>query len=134
MEDSETLIQWAIGETGFVMQLSGEVPGRIGTALEKPWVRERILEAADAREIDSWAVHAGGRSILDAVQRGFDLPTGALDWSRAVLADFGNMSSSTLMFILAAILRQPRKRERRGIALAFGPGLAAEGLRFVRAP
>jgi predicted naringenin-chalcone synthase len=134
MEDSETLIQWAIGETGFVMQLSGEVPGRIGTALEKPWVRERILEAADAREIDSWAVHAGGRSILDAVQRGFDLPTGALDWSRAVLADFGNMSSSTLMFILAAILRQPRKRERRGIALAFGPGLAAEGFRFERAP
>lgn len=133
MEDSETLIQWAIGETGFVMQLSGEVPGRIGTALEKPWVRERILDAANAREIDSWAVHAGGRSILDAVERGFDLPASALDQSRAVLADFGNMSSSTLMFVLAAILRQPDQRERRGIALAFGPGLAAEGFRFERA-
>lgn len=133
MEDSETLIQWAIGETGFVMQLSGEVPGRIGTALEKPWVRERILEAADPREIDSWAVHAGGRSILDAVQRGFDLPASALDRSREVLADFGNMSSSTLMFVLAAILRQPDQQERRGIALAFGPGLAAEGFRFERA-
>lgn len=133
MEDSETLIQWGIGETGFEMQLSGEVPGRIGTALEKPWVRERILDAADARAIDSWAVHAGGRSILDAVQRGFDLPARALDQSRAVLADFGNMSSSTLMFVLAAILRQPHQRERRGIALAFGPGLAAEGFRFERA-
>lgn len=133
MEDSETLIQWAIGETGFVMQLSGEVPGRIGAALEKPWVRERILDVTDAREIDSWAVHAGGRSILDAVQRGFDLPASALDRSREVLADFGNMSSSTLMFVLAAILRQLDQRERRGIALAFGPGLAAEGFRFERA-
>lgn len=133
MEDSETLIQWSIGETGFVMQLSGEVPGRIGAALEKPWVRERILDATDAREIDSWAVHAGGRSILDAVQRGFDIPASALDRSREVLAEFGNMSSSTLMFVLAAILRQPDQRERRGIALAFGPGLAAEGFRFERA-
>jgi predicted naringenin-chalcone synthase len=133
MEDSETLIQWTIGETGFAMQLSGEVPGRIGAALEKPWVRERILQASEPGEIDSWAVHAGGRSILDAVQRGFDLPAGALNRSREVLADFGNMSSSTLMFVLAAILREPDQKERRGIALAFGPGLAAEGFRFERA-
>ena len=60
-------------------------------------------------------------------------PASALDRSREVLADFGNMSSSTLMFVLAAILRQPDERERRGIALAFGPGLAAEGFRFERA-
>ncbi|RST32229.1 type III polyketide synthase [Sphingomonas ginkgonis] len=133
MEDSETLIQWAIGETGFVMQLSGEVPGRIGSALEKPWIRERILDAVDAGKIDSWAVHAGGRSILDAVQRGFDLPANALDRSREVLADFGNMSSSTLMFVLAAILRQSDEGERSGVALAFGPGLAAEGFRYERA-
>jgi predicted naringenin-chalcone synthase len=129
--DSDTLIQWAIGDNGFTMQLSGEVPGRIATALADSLVRERILDKTTPREFDSWAVHAGGRSILDAVQRAFSLPDEALDQSRDVLSRYGNMSSSTLLFVLAALLEQPE--HRRGIALAFGPGLAAEGFEFERA-
>lgn len=131
MPDSDTLIQWAIGETGFTMQLSGEVPGRIALALADPGVRERILDQAAPQDIDSWAVHAGGRSILDAVQRAFNLADDALDQSREVLSRYGNMSSSTLMFVLASLLGRPQ--HRRGIALAFGPGLAAEGFEFQRA-
>ncbi len=77
------------------------------------------------------AVHAGGRSILDAIETALDLPPDALDESREVLASFGNMSSSTLMFVLAAMLDNPQRRS--GVALAFGPGLAAEGFRFARA-
>jgi alpha-pyrone synthase len=73
-------------------------------------------------------VHAGGRSILDAVEHGLALPADALSESRRTLARFGNMSSSTLMFTLAEMMENP---PRRGIALAFGPGLAAEGLRLV---
>ncbi len=128
MPDSDTLIRWAIGETGFTMQLSGEVPGRIATALAQPGVRQRILNQAAPEEIDSWAVHAGGRSVLDAVQRGFSLPGHALDQSRDVLSCYGNMSSSTLMFVLASLLAGPKFR--RGIAIAFGPGLAVEGFEF----
>ena len=82
-------------------------------------------------EIDSWAVHAGGRSVLDAVEHGLALPQGALADSRDVLARFGNMSSSTLPFVLAEQLERPERR--RGVALAFGPGLAAEGFHFRRA-
>jgi predicted naringenin-chalcone synthase len=77
-------------------------------------------------------VHAGGRSVLDAVEQGLGLPAEALAASRDVLARFGNMSSSTLPFVLAELLDQPE--HRRGVALAFGPGLAAEGFRFRRAP
>jgi predicted naringenin-chalcone synthase len=78
-------------------------------------------------EIDAWAVHAGGRSILDAVENGLELARGSLEDSREVLRTCGNMSSSTLMFVLERIIRQ---KPARGVALAFGPGLAMEGLHF----
>ena len=131
LPDSDELIRWTIGDTGFAMHLAGEVPGRIGAALKQQPVRDRLLGDRALGEIDCWAVHAGGRSILDAVERSLDLPADALAASRDVLARFGNMSSSTLMFVLAELL--PQANHRVGIALAFGPGLAAEGLHFERA-
>jgi alpha-pyrone synthase len=107
--------------------LSGAVPGRLGEALADPEMRRALTGGIDARTIDGWAVHAGGRSILDAVQAALELSPDALDASRKVLQDFGNMSSATLMFVLAGMMA---RRPVEGVALAFGPGLAAEGLRF----
>ncbi len=131
LPDSSELIRWNIGDTGFEMRLSGEVSARIGTALQTGDVRERLFAGQTRGEIDCWAVHAGGRSILDAVERGLELGPDALAASREVLSCYGNMSSSTLIFVLAALLRNDE--HRRGIALAFGPGLAAEGFHFERA-
>jgi predicted naringenin-chalcone synthase len=131
LPDSSELIRWNIGDSGFAMGLSGEVPSQIAEALRDEAVRERVLAGAAVEEIDAWAVHAGGRSVLDAVEHGLSLPQGALAESRDVLARFGNMSSSTLPFVLAELLSQPARR--RGLALAFGPGLAAEGFHFRRA-
>ena len=71
---SAELIQWQIGDTGFEMTFSGEVPARIQHALEKDEVRDTLFNGWGADEIDSWAVHAGGRSILDAAERGLELP------------------------------------------------------------
>jgi alpha-pyrone synthase len=127
LPDSDNLIEWRIGDTGFAMLLSGEVPARIGAALANADTRTALTGGAKIHAIDGWAVHAGGRSILDAVETGLGLDPQALDDSRAVLEGFGNMSSSTLMFVLA---RMMVRRPARGIALAFGPGLAAEGLGF----
>jgi predicted naringenin-chalcone synthase len=130
LPSSASLITWAIGDTGFAMHLSGEVPGRIGVALQDEAVRAKLLGSWRAGEVDAWAVHAGGRSILDSVEKGLDLREGALAASRRVLERYGNMSSSTLMFVLRDLLEQPRAH--KGLALAFGPGLAAEGFRFGR--
>jgi predicted naringenin-chalcone synthase len=131
LADSSALIRWRIGDHGFVMDLSGEVPGRIGAALRDRGVREAMLGNEAPAAFDAWAVHAGGRSVLDAVEHGLDLRPEALGESREVLARFGNMSSSTLPFVLERLLANPQRR--RGIALAFGPGLAAEGFHFERA-
>lgn len=128
LPESEALIRWDVTDRGFAMHLSGEVPGRIGAALRDPGIVASITGGATP---DAWAVHAGGRSILDAVATALDLPDDALDASRAVLADNGNMSSATLMFVLARLLDRPVPDH--GVALAFGPGLAAEGFAFGRA-
>jgi alpha-pyrone synthase len=128
LADSAGLIRWTIGDQGFAMHLSGEVPGRIAEALRDENVRARMFGPIPPARIHAWAVHAGGRSVLDAVESGLDLPQDALAPSRDVLARFGNMSSSTLPFVLAALL--DRGAAGHGIALAFGPGLAAEGFHF----
>lgn len=126
LADSADLITWKVTDTGFAMGLSGAVPGRIAEALADPAVRDRLRGGG---AIDNWAVHGGGRSILDAVERGLDLPADALAASRAVLKNCGNMSSATLMFVLAGILKGG-KPITKGAALAFGPGLAVEGFRY----
>lgn len=127
LPDSRDLIRWTIGDEGFEMHLSGEVPGRITSALHDPDTRQRILDGRRADEL-TWAVHAGGRSILDAVESALGLPEDALAPSRSVLRRFGNMSSATLMFVLADLMERPAPSD--GVALAFGPGLAAEGFAF----
>lgn len=126
--DSHDLIRWDITDRGFAMHLSGEVPGRIAQALADPSFAATATGGRAAQAIDGWAVHAGGRSILDAVEQGLHLAPDTLAASRAVLVDNGNMSSATLMFVLARLLAGPVVHD--GVALAFGPGLAAEGFAF----
>lgn len=128
LPQSDELIRWNITDRGFAMHLSGEVPARIAAGLADPAFALAATGGRAPAEIDGWAVHAGGRSILDAVEQALDIDPAALAVSRAVLADYGNMSSATLMFALAGLLDGPPVEE--GVALAFGPGLAAEGFGF----
>jgi predicted naringenin-chalcone synthase len=103
------------------------VPGTILDA-----VRERsgqILDGAPISAIDLWAVHPGGRSVLDAIERALDLKPAALGASRDILRRFGNMSSATVMFVLESMLRSPRAGAL-GCAMSFGPGLIAETMLF----
>ena len=121
--ETRGLITWKIRGLGFDMLLSGRVPGELGRALHEGELM------ADRVAIDLWAVHPGGRSILDAVQQGLELPPEALAASREVLSCFGNMSSATVMFVLERIMQQARPGQR-GCAMSFGPGLTAETMRF----
>ncbi len=120
-------ITWHIGDQGFLMHLSGKVPGAISRALrESP---QSVLRDETIRDINLWAVHGGGRTVLDAVQVGLELPAPTLAPSRAVLAAHGNMSSATVMFVLAGMMRDGAPGQR-GLAMAFGPGMVAETFRF----
>lgn len=127
MPEAGDMITWRIGDDGFDMTLSGMVPFTLAHALPE-WQSE-MLGAHSVAEVDLWAVHPGGRTILDSVEHGLALPQGALAESRAVLRDHGNMSSATVMFVLRAMMEGARSG-KRGCALAFGPGLSAEAMRF----
>jgi len=121
------LITWKVRGLGFDMLLSGQVPGAIAQALEGG--AGEVLGDADKAAITLWGVHPGGKSVLDAVERGLALPPDALEASRAVLCDFGNMSSATVMFVLERLLQTAQVGER-GCAMSFGPGLTAETMLF----
>ncbi|MBB3998024.1 type III polyketide synthase [Aureimonas pseudogalii] len=121
------LMTWNVRDDGFDMVLSGQVPNAIQEVLRDRC--DAVLGGLDVGAIDVWAVHPGGRSVLDAVERALDLEPDALERSRKVLRDNGNMSSATVMFVLEAILHE-KVGGRAGCAMAFGPGLTAETLRF----
>jgi alpha-pyrone synthase len=105
------------------MLLSRQVQGKLCRALHEGELM------ADRDCIDLWAVHPGGRSILDAVEKGMELPVNALGASRDVPSCFGNMSSATVMFVLQRMIQHARSGQR-GCAMTFGPGLTAETVRF----
>ena len=71
-----------------------------------------ITRGKDPQSIDLWAVHPGGRTILDSAEKGLGLCPEALANSRAVLARFGNMSSATVMFVLEKIMQRAEPGQR----------------------
>ncbi len=125
--DSRELMTWSVRDDGFDMVLSGQVPAAIHEILGAK--AAEILDGAPIAAIDLWAVHPGGKSVLDAVERALSLPFNALAASREVLRAKGNMSSATVMFVLEAMMAV-RKADHRGCAMAFGPGLTAETMLF----
>ncbi len=126
LSDSAEQIRWHIGNEGFEMFLSGRVPATIGAQLMAQI--GHITGGRGHAGITHWAVHPGGRSVLDAVQQTLALPDAAIADSRAVLRDYGNMSSATVMFVLQRMLESGARGQ--GCALAFGPGLTSESLLF----
>jgi predicted naringenin-chalcone synthase len=128
VQEAADQITWTIRDVGFDMVLSGRVPGAINDALRAR--ASSVLRGHAPRAIDMWAVHPGGRTVLDAVEGAFDLDEAALAPSRAVLRQYGNMSSPTVMFVFEALLRAKAPAGARGCAMAFGPGLTAETMLF----
>ncbi len=127
MPDSADQITWHIGDLGFDMVLTGKVPSTIVNGL--PRSLGSILCGRRPEDIEHWAIHPGGRTILDAVQKGINLPHEMLRQSRDVLRRFGNMSSATVMFVLKDMLA-PGIKAGKGCGMAFGPGLTAESMIF----
>jgi predicted naringenin-chalcone synthase len=127
--DSAEDMAWTVGDRGFEMTLSRRVPGKIAAHLRpwlESWLRDNGLSLA---EVGSWAVHPGGPKIVSAVEEALALPSEALAPSRAVFADYGNMSSPTVLFIVKWL--RETNAPRPCVALGFGPGLVAEAALFV---
>lgn len=114
---------------GFQMRLSAYVPELLAADIEK-FVDQLLLRNGVTRDdIRFWGVHPGGRKIMDHIQARLELSDEDLQYSRAVLRDYGNMSSPTVLFVLDQIQRQGRPQPGEyGVIMAFGPGLTMESM------
>jgi predicted naringenin-chalcone synthase len=115
---------WDVTDLGFRMGLSPRVPDVLALHVG-PVVADLLARnGVTADQVDGWAVHPGGPRILDVVADRLSLPDGALDASRAVLAEHGNCSSATVLLVLEEVRRRCAPEPGRYVvALAFGPGL-----------
>ncbi|MBW3539788.1 MAG: type III polyketide synthase [Planctomycetes bacterium] len=121
---SAEMMTWRIGDHGFEMSLSPEVPKLIHHHL-RPWLAGWLAgQGLTLESVASWAVHPGGPKILRACAEAVGFDPAHLDDSQQVLSELGNMSSPTVLFILERLRR--RNAPRPCVALAFGPGLTVE--------
>jgi len=117
---------WNIGDHGFDLVLSRYVPKIIGARIGKAVDQFLHQWGLTSEEIGEWAVHPGGKSILDKFQKSMNLDPALLAASRQVLRKFGNMSSATILFVLKSILETSQPHTENVAAIAFGPGLTVE--------
>jgi len=118
---------WDIGDHGFNIVLSKYVARIIGAGI-KGLIEEVFSESRlTADDITRWAVHPGGRAILDKIETSLELTADQIKASREILSNYGNMSSATVLFVLASVLADESTKDGDTVcAMAFGPGLTIE--------
>ncbi|MCI0400463.1 MAG: type III polyketide synthase [Gammaproteobacteria bacterium] len=127
LPEREQDMAWTLGDTGFEITLSKYVPSILQTNIRA--YLDPLLRAVgvDIEGIVHWAIHPGGRAILDRIESTLGLAPEQVACSRRVLADFGNMSSATVLFVLKNLLELAGDAaEEAVVAMAFGPGLTIE--------
>lgn len=118
-------MQWNISTDGFVMELSPDIPLYIKESLKN--FCDDFFEKNKITEIDYWAIHPGGKAILEAVEESLDLIPEKLSESYEVLNDYGNISSATVLFVLKEIMQKAEKNKRI-FSCGFGPGITIESM------
>ncbi len=123
---------WTIGNEGFNMVLSSYIPDIIGSNIKQMLGDALRAKGMALDDIQEWAVHPGGRAILDRVEESLGLSPDALNASREILRGYGNMSSATVLFVLKELLESADSERALTGAMAFGPGLTVETAVFER--
>lgn len=123
---------WEVGNHGFDLYLSPHIPKLIGE-----FIPAEVKQLCGDEALDLWAIHPGGKGIIDILQNKFELTDVQTSHSLGVLRDYGNVSSATILFVLNAMrshLQETGSERVGGIALAFGPGLTAEMIKIAYVP
>jgi predicted naringenin-chalcone synthase len=127
------LMAWNITPVNFEMVLDSRVPEFIGEE-----ANEIVLKAGNKfnitpSEVGKWAIHPGGKKILDTLKKQLSLTDSDLQYSYKVLANYGNMSSPTILFVLNEIMQAEHKQNETIFNIGFGPGLSIETALFTYA-
>jgi predicted naringenin-chalcone synthase len=118
------LMTWDVTDLGFRMGLSPKVPDVLAQHVLGVVTGLLGRNGLAVEDVAGWAVHPGGRRILEVAQERLSLPDAALRASYDVLRDYGNCSSATVLLVLEQLRHsQPLAPGDPVVAMAFGPGL-----------
>jgi predicted naringenin-chalcone synthase len=127
---SADFMGWKIGNTGFEMILSSELPKIILNEAVPAVLKMLDSQGIKKEKIKYWALHPGGRAILDSLHKGLELTEDEMAPSRKVLDNYGNLSSVSILFVLKELIEKELERGELVCAIAFGPGLSMETALF----
>ncbi|WP_338791506.1 type III polyketide synthase [Bernardetia sp. Wsw4-3y2] len=127
---------WYIRDTGFEMRLSSYVADILGDEIEG--ILDKLMKGLEVDKnsdsISNWAVHPGGKKILETLAKKLSMDKSKLDVPFKIWEEYGNMSSVTVLFVLKELLHNKEKYHLKNSqlipCLAFGPGLTVESALF----
>jgi predicted naringenin-chalcone synthase len=123
-------MSWQLSSKGFLMNLTGYVPNLVKEDFKQ--LVELALQKNNLHieDVNHWCIHPGGKTIVQAIEKSIGLSANKMEHSYAVLQQYGNMSSATILFVLQRLLQQLQSNEPSKqqiiFGAAFGPGLTME--------
>lgn len=126
LEEAKHLMGWDLTALNFEMTLSAEIPAFIGREITS--VAAQIFRhfSVSAESVNKWAIHPGGKRILDTIQKELQLEPDKMEHSYQILKEYGNMSSPTILFVLNEMMNKGERPDQTILAMGFGPGLSIE--------
>ena len=129
--DGKAEMGWYVGDFGFEMRLSHNVPNVIQSGIKK--LTDQLLQTLDLTisEVQYYAIHPGGKKILQVIEEALDIGKDDNRDAHEILRRAGNMSSPTVLFVLQGLMNRIKEVAQSGervLSFAFGPGLTLESM------
>jgi alpha-pyrone synthase len=127
INQSQGEMAWQLSETGFLMNLSSYVSKLVNGNMVQFFKDSKL----DTKNVDFWAIHPGGKKIVDEFAEVLNLKNNELNSSYEILKNYGNMSSPTILFVLKHLVSSNEIKAGKTIfTAAFGPGLSIETMQL----
>jgi len=133
LSKGKDLMGWNIAPLNFEMVLDAKIPDFIGDHVDEIFSGAGKKLNITSETIAKWAIHPGGKKILDTIKEKLQLNKADLKYSYKVLDEYGNMSSPTILFVLNEIMTAENKSGDTIFSIGFGPGISIETSLFTYA-
>jgi predicted naringenin-chalcone synthase len=133
LDEGSKLMGWNVSPLNFEMILDAGIPDFIGDKIKRLMNNASQKMQILPENIDKWAIHPGGKKILDAVRKVLKIDDEKMEYSYRVLREYGNMSSPTVLFILNEILKDELTPGNKVFSIGFGPGISVDTTLFTYA-
>lgn len=125
LENTTDKMRWEASDHGFIMKLSYKIPVILGRQIDT-FIQSLVGPDLSYENCD-WAIHPGGKSIIQGIENALNINNELTKASWDTLANYGNMSSASFLFVLNRLL-ELQSSKKWTVGVGFGPGLSVEGI------